>query len=56
MSRMSKRSTPAGGQALVEYVLVLGLLSVMLGLLASLLRGAVAAAGLRFIAGLALLP
>ncbi|MDI6870286.1 MAG: hypothetical protein QME79_02810 [Bacillota bacterium] len=53
---MSKKATPVNGQALVEYVLVLGLISAVLGLLGRLLRTAILIAQARFSAGAALLP
>jgi hypothetical protein len=53
---VSKKQTPAGGQALVEYVLLFGLLSAAVGVTAALLKGAVAVVGGRFLAGLAALP
>ena len=48
----STRKT-AGGQALTEYVLVLGLLSVAAAVSVPLLKGAIVAAGLRMAFGLA---
>ncbi|MGE5552406.1 MAG: hypothetical protein ACM3XZ_00580 [Betaproteobacteria bacterium] len=48
-----QKSTSATGQALVEYVLTLALVSAVLGMLAGLLRGAIAAVRLRFLLGLA---
>ncbi|MGE5508596.1 MAG: hypothetical protein ACM3RP_08985 [Chitinophagales bacterium] len=51
---MSTRSTrfAARGQALVEYVLLLGLLTAVAVVVRPLLTGAVTAAGIRFLLGL----
>lgn len=56
MRVVSKKSTRAAGQALVEYVLVFGILAVVLAVVAPLLRGAVTAVRLRFLTGAVGLP
>lgn len=53
---MSKKPTPVGGQVLVEYVLVLSLLSVTFALVGPVIKSAILAARARFAAGMAQLP